>query len=263
MNKSLSKEGLIKEIQVDKLTVGVYENRDFLGRSSAEKFYEIYSRLEQKKDKLNLMFASAPSQNEFLEYVVQNNNMNWQKIRGFHMDEYTGIDRNNPQSFRYYINKMLFSRVAIGEKFLIAGEALAANEECRRYSRLLESYPPDITCGGIGENGHIAFNDPVVANFNDTEKVKVVELEESCRQQQVNDGCFPDIRSVPGQAITVTMPVFIACPYILLMVPGATKSEAVKNTLQGDISEKCPASVMRNHQNAYLFLDTDSAKYIL
>jgi glucosamine-6-phosphate deaminase len=261
-NAFLSKEGLIKKFEAGKLKVAVYENRYYLGKAAAEKFHDIYRMLKNEKENLNIIFASAPSQNEFLENISKSTNIDWQKIKGFHMDEYIGIEAENPQSFRYYINKMLFSKVPLAEKYLIKGECENIKEECERYSELLELYPPDITCGGIGENGHIAFNDPSVANFNDPLKVKIVQLEDSCRKQQVNDGCFPDIDSVPQKAVTVTMPVFMKCRYILLMVPGNTKADAVKNTLFNAVSENCPASVLRNHQNAFLFLDKNSAKYI-
>jgi len=191
--------------------------------------------------------------------------ISFKNVVTFNMDEYKGLDRDHPQSYRRFMMDNFFSHIDISMDNVnfLDGMAKDPAVECKRYEDKIASYGKiHLFFGGVGADGHIAFNDPSVANFNDPLKVKIVQLEDSCRKQQVNDGCFPDIDSVPQKAVTVTMPVFMKCRYILLMVPGNTKADAVKNTLFNAVSENCPASVLRNHQNAFLFLDKNSAKYI-
>jgi glucosamine-6-phosphate deaminase len=141
----------------------------------------------------------------------------------------------------------------------IRGESPDPAAECARYSCLLAEAPLDLVCMGIGENGHIAFNDPGVANFKDPERVKIVKLDETCRQQQVNDGCFPNINAVPTTALTLTCPAIMSGQTIICVVPGARKAAAVTSTVNGPITSTCPASILRTHTSAALFLDSDSA----
>jgi len=141
----------------------------------------------------------------------------------------------------------------------INGDTPDTQAECERYTQLLAEYSPDIVCMGIGENGHIAFNDPHVADFSDPFRVKVVSLDHECRQQQVNDGCFGSLEQVPTHALTLTVPSLMAGSFIYCMVPGKNKARAVSNTLTGSIDEQCPASVLRKHPNAILFLDKESS----
>ena len=144
----------------------------------------------------------------------------------------------------------------------IEGNSKEPEQECQRYSELLKKYPLDIACTGIGENGHLAFNDPHVADFHDKKLVKIIALDERSRRQQVNDGCFSHINLVPKNALTLTIPAIVAANYIVCMVPGPTKAEAVRNMLYGEISERCPASVLRLHKAANLYIDQDSAKLL-
>jgi glucosamine-6-phosphate deaminase len=178
------------------------------------------------------------------------------------MDEYIGLDYNAPQRFGNFLKERIFGSVPFKSVNYIEGNSKELEQECQRYGELLKKYPLDIACTGIGENGHLAFNDPHVANFHDNKLVQIVALDERSRRQQVNDGCFLHISLVPKKALTLTIPAIVAANYIVCMVPGLTKAQAVKNTLYGEISESCPASVLRLHKSANLYIDQDSAKLL-
>ncbi|MEO0331852.1 MAG: glucosamine-6-phosphate deaminase, partial [Bacteroidota bacterium] len=212
-----------------------------------------------EQDELRMIFAAAPSQNEMLEYLAQSDQINWSRITAFHMDEYIGLPVDAPQRFANFLKEKLFDRVTLRAVHLIEGND-NPTQECQRYADLLVEKPIDIVCLGIGENGHIAFNDPPVADFEDPQMVKVVDLDARCRQQQVNDGCFASLDTVPTQAITLTIPMLMSGKYLYCVVPGSTKREAVDNTLNGPISTDCPASILRTHQDCQLYLDTESAR---
>ena len=186
--------------------------------------------------------------------------IDWKELT-FHMDEYIGLSKEAPQGFGNFCVTEFF-KLPLSTNY-INGQAENPHEECIRYAKLLEKYPADMVCMGIGENGHIAFNDPWVADFNDENAVKIVKLDEMCRQQQVNDGCFKSIDDVPKKAITLTIPALIKAKNVFCVVPAETKRIAVYNTVRGEISTKCPASILRKHDNAILFCDADSAIDIL
>jgi glucosamine-6-phosphate deaminase len=175
------------------------------------------------------------------------------------MDEYVGLEEKAPQRFGQFLKERIFDKVPFNKVHYINGNAEDPHVECRRYSNLLKQYSTDIVCMGIGENTHIAFNDPHVADFNDPLDVKVVALDEVSRQQQVNDGCFERIESVPTFAITLTVPTLLRANYIYCIVPGANKASAIYYTMNIDANEKYPSTSLRNHNNAILYLDKDSA----
>lgn len=179
------------------------------------------------------------------------------------MDEYVGLDAAHPAGFRNYLKRTVFDRLPLGSVNLINGNAEDPEEEARRYGQLLAAHPADICLLGVGENGHLAFNDPPVADFNDPVFAKVVKLEEKCRLQQVHDGCFEEIGQVPGHAITVTIPGLTAARSMFCSVPAATKAEAVRDMLNGQVTERCPASILTTHPDAALYLDRDSASGLL
>lgn len=248
--------------RVDSLNIQVYNDRVELGRSAARYVAEKIQFLFKVKKYIRMVFAAAPSQNEFLKSLTQEK-IDWQRITAFHMDEYLGLESCAPQQFGNFLKARLFDVVQFGSVYYIDSGASDTRAECRRYAELLLKEPIDIVCMGIGENGHIAFNDPPVADFKDPEVVKVVELDEVCRQQQVNDGCFTSIDEVPAQAITLTIPVLMSAHFLSVVVPGKTKADAVEKTMRGPISEQCPASIIRTHADAVVFLDKDSAKKIV
>lgn len=209
-----------------------------------------------------MIFAAAPSQNDFLEALIDDKTIEWERINAFHMDEYIGLGPDDPQGFGNFLKERIFDKVPFKSIFYINGQSDNLQEECERYAELLDSYPVDIVCLGIGENGHIAFNDPHVAHFNDSERVKIVSLDEKCRVQQVHDGCFSTLDRVPMSAFTLTIPALIAAEYMFCMVPSKTKNIAVFNTINGPISESCPASILRKKENAILYLDSDSSELL-
>jgi glucosamine-6-phosphate deaminase len=211
---------------------------------------------------LSIVFASAPSQNEFLEELSQSPGIDWSKVTAFHLDEYIGLSSEARESFGNFLRTGLFEKVRPGNVYYLNGMATNLEDECKRYTVLLKEYPLDIACVGIGENGHLAFNDPPFADFQDPLLVKVVELDLVSRQQQVRDGCFKNLQEVPQKAITLTIPAILSAKFIYSMVPGPTKAEAVKRTLEGPISTDCPATILRKHENTIAFLDEDSARLI-
>ena len=241
----------------DKLAVKVFENRKLMGKAAATDVADCIKQMLSEKKEINMVFAAAPSQNEFLEELVDSG-VEWERINAFHMDEYIGLPLDAEQRFGTFLKERIFGRVPFKSVHYINGQA-QPEKECDRYSLLLKQYPVDIVCLGIGENGHIAFNDPHVAKFDDPELVKVVALDEKCRMQQVHDGCFRSIELVPTQAISLTIPSLVAAEYMFCIVPASTKAQAVYDTIYGEISESCPASILRTKTNASLYLDADSA----
>lgn len=254
---------IIKEMKADRLAVEIFNTRAEMGiRAAAEAAVKIKELLAERNE-INIIFAAAPSQNEFLAALSHADGIDWRRINAFHMDEYVGLHPDAPQGFGNFLKERIFSKVPLKSVNYLNGNAPDIQAECTRYSNLLKSYPTDIVCMGIGENGHIAFNDPHVAFFNDDRLTKVVELDRQCRTQQVNDGCFDSIEKVPTHALTLTIPALMAGSHLFCMVPAKTKAEAVFKTVNGIITEACPASILRKHSNAKLYLDSDSASLLL
>lgn len=247
---------------MDQLRVEIYPDRPTLGLAAARAVAQaIKAKLERQKW-ISIIFASAPSQDEFLAALATQSDFDWQRIIVFQMDEYINLPSHVLQNFGQYLRQRLFGRVKPGMVHYLDGNALDLSEEMGRYSTLLRQYPPDITCAGIGENGHLAFNDPPVADFEDEALVKIVELTERSRLQQVNDGCFDRLEQVPQQALTLTIPALLAAPLCACMVPARSKAQAVRQMLAGPISPDCPASILRQHPHTVLYLEPESAALI-
>ena len=206
----------------------------------------------------NLILGTGASQYPLHDELLKKD-IDWKKINIFHLDEYIGISKDHPASFRRFLRERIAEKVFPKKVFYIDGDTADTVSEIKRYDILLRSNPVDVACIGIGENGHIAFNDPGIADFDDPELLKVVELDEACRRQQVGEGWFPDIKDVPAKAITLTVTAIMNCRSICCTVPDNRKSDAVFKTLTGEINNDCPASVLRWHKNAVLFLDSLSA----
>lgn len=249
----------MKQFFVDTLRVKVMKDRAEMGRVSASDIRERILSLLKEQESIRIIFAAAPSQNDVLDSLVAYTDIPWQRIHAYHMDEYIGLPRNAPQGFGNFLRARIFDRVAFASVNLIDCEAKDAQAECARYAGLLRSNPADIVMMGIGENGHIAFNDPGVADFRDPEMVKVVPLDDMCRQQQVNDGCFARIEEVPKYALTLTCPALVRAPHLFCIVPAATKAKAVERTLNGTVSQACPATILRTCPDATLYLEPASA----
>lgn len=243
----------------DKLDIKIYDTREQMGIAAAEDVAAGIKACLAQKDEINMIFAAAPSQNDMLAALCARDDIEWERINAFHMDEYIGLDPNAPQCFSNFLKEHIFDLKPFKSVNLIDASATDPEAECARYAALLEKYPVDIVCMGIGENGHIAFNDPHVADFSDPKAVKSVSLDDVCRMQQVNDGCFAAIDDVPKWAITLTIPTLVSAAYNYCVVPASTKANAVKNTVEGPISEQCPATILRNKDNAILYCDADSS----
>ena len=252
----------MKNYKVDKLNVEIYENRTLMGEAAARDIKAKIAELLSKKAEINMIFAAAPSQNDVLKALVEDASIEWNRVNAYHMDEYIGLDKDAPQGFGNFLKAHIFGLVPFKSVNYIDITATDPEAEAARYGKLLDENPTDIVVMGIGENGHIAFNDPPVADFKDGKTVKPVKLDEICRQQQVNDGCFASIDDVPTHAMTLTVPTLVRAPYLFCIVPAPTKAKAVCETLNGSIDEHCPASILRVHENAVLYLDNESSKLL-
>jgi len=251
----------MKEFIKDNLKVEVLGSRHLMGIAAANAVAKKIIELLKTKQFVSIIFAAAPSQNEFLDELLKHD-IDWTRIRAFHMDEYLNLDANAPQGFGNFLKERLFGKVSFKAVHYLNGNAADAEQECLRYADLLSQFPPDIVCLGIGENTHLAFNDPHVADFNDPLLVKIVDLDNACRVQQVNDGCFARIEDVPTHALTLTIPALINTPFAFAVVPGEKKAVAVGHTINAEISEKYPSTILRRHPNAVLFVDDKSGTYI-
>lgn len=251
----------IRQFQADQLQVRIYENRQALGSAAASDGIALLDALLQKQAEVRVIFAAAPSQNELLAALCTATHLDWGRVTAFHMDEYIGLPPDAPQGFGNFLRTRLFNVLPFGNVFYLSGSTDAA-EACARYGRLLSQAPIDIVFMGIGENGHIAFNDPPVADFRDPLLVKQVALDDTCRMQQVHDGCFASMDQVPTHALTLTVPALANAAHHLCVVPASTKAAAVKATLQEPLSAACPATVLRTCPDAVLYLDRDSARLL-
>ncbi len=252
----------IRSFQSDRLQVAIYPDRPSMGAAAARAVVAHLKELQSTKDEIRILVGSAPSQDEFFASLTTSTNasqIDWSRIVVFHMDEYVGLSADHPQSFRAYQQTHFVGKVNLKAFHAIRGEAPDPEAECERLSALLAEAPLDLACCGIGENGHLAFNDPPVADFNDPKLAKIVAMDAICRQQQVNDGCFPTLNAVPTHAITLTLPVFSNAAKLSCVVPATTKANAVAATINGPISTECPATLLREHPNATLFLEPNSA----
>ncbi|HTJ11306.1 MAG TPA: 6-phosphogluconolactonase [Dinghuibacter sp.] len=234
------------------------ETREAMGAAAAAQVAAWLREVLSGQPTANVIFAAAPSQNDFLAALTTDGSIDWPRINGFHMDEYVGLASAAPQLFGNFLKGKLFDKAAFRSVFYIDSQALDPGAECARYAALLRSHPPDLVCMGIGENAHIAFNDPPVADFRDPAWVKIVSLDDVCRQQQVNDGCFARLDDVPEMAITLTIPALVQARFISCVVPGIRKRRAVADTLHAPISENVPSTILRTHPDAILFVDNDS-----
>lgn len=251
----------LRTFRAGKCQVQIHASLDALGAAAAQKAVEIISAAIEQHGKARVIAATGNSQIPMIEDLVRAS-VNWSRVEFFHMDEYVGISPNHPSSFRYWIRTRLEEKVRPGHVFYIDADATDLEAEIRRYSQLLLAEPIDVAFVGFGENGHIAFNDPPTADFNDPATVKKVVLEDASRRQQVGEKHFPDMNSVPAEAVTITCSGLFRANYWVCCVPEMRKADAVHNALTGPISEKFPASLVRRHPSAHLHLDRDSASLL-
>lgn len=246
---------MIKQFTKDRLAVQIWEDRTQMGQAAAKDIAACMEALLREKETINMIFAAAPSQQDMLDALLQMP-LPWHRVNAFHMDEYVGLAKDDPRSFGYFLDQHIFKKVPFANVHYVADHGLD-------YGSLLADNPPDIVCLGIGENGHIAFNDPGVADFHDSLSIKLAKLDDVCRMQQVHDGCFPTLADVPEYAYTLTVPQMTAAGHMFCVVPAATKTEAVYNTVNLDITDLCPATILRRHVHAVLYCDADSGKKLL
>jgi len=250
----------MKTIITDSLVTNIYPDRQAMGAAAAKRAAAVIRQVLAEKGFANVIFAAAPSQNETLENLLRED-IDFSRINAFHMDEYVGLSIQNRQSFARYLTDHIFGKANFHSVHLIPA-AEDIESACAAYTKLLQDNPPDLVCMGIGENGHIAFNDPPVADFNDPKLIKAVELDDICRMQQVHDKCFDTFDEVPKYALTLTVPALMSAKHLVCTVPGPTKAAAVYAMLNGPIGEVCPATALRRHPDAAMFLDADSAKQL-
>jgi glucosamine-6-phosphate deaminase len=243
--------------RVDRLWVRVFPSVRELDIASAADAAGVLRAAVAERGAANAMFATGNSQRGFLEELVTHA-VDWSRVVVFHMDEYVGVGPDHPAGLGRYIRERIADRVHPRLVHYMRGTG-DAEAECERYARLLVRHPLDLCCLGIGENGHLAFNDPPVADFDDDRDVKVVELDLDCRAQQVNEGHFVSLEAVPTHAITVTIPALLRARRVIANVPEVRKAAPVRAALEGPLSTACPASVLRRCAHARLYLDRDSA----
>jgi glucosamine-6-phosphate deaminase len=242
-----------------RLRVEVHPDRPSMGAAAAATVADEIRRLLARDGRAAVVFASAPSQNEFLAALRVAPGIDWTRITALHLDEYVGIAASHPASFRRFLVDRLFAHVPVGAFHGLDGQAENPHAEAARYAVLLRAHAPSLAILGIGENGHLAFIDPPVCDFAEPLDVRVVTLDEPCREQQVHDGCFASIDDVPRTALSLTVPFLLQVPRAVAIVPGPAKRAAITAAVAGPLTTACPASILRRHRDATLFLDDASA----
>jgi len=251
----------IKKFKKENLTVRVFADDISAGQGSADFVAKHLNDAIRAKGHANLILATGASQFAFIK-AIKTLPIDWSKITVFHLDEYKDLPETHPASFRKYLKERILDEVKPHQVYYIHGDAEDIEREITLYEKLLKEATIDVACIGIGENGHIAFNDPGVADFNDPKLVKIVQLDEICRRQQLGEGWFSSLEEVPQEAVSLTIPAIMRCNVISCMVPDKRKANAVYNTLNAEISTSCPATILRRHPYAVLFLDENSASQL-
>lgn len=252
----------LRTFQVDALAVQVYASFDDMAAAAALAVATHLRETLSRQEQAAVILASAASQEKFLEVLTGLADIDWSRVTLFHMDEYLGISAEHPASFRRFLRERVEEKVRPKVFHYVQGDTPLPLDECARYTALLRAQPIDLCCLGIGENGHVAFNDPPVANFLDPHMIKLVRLDTACRQQQVGEGAFPTLEAVPQYAFSLTVPALCAARKMICVVPEKRKAQAVRNALHGPVSTACPASILRRQAHCTLFLDPDSASLL-
>ncbi len=250
-----------KRVQYDKMAVTIYDSNAALGAAAADDLAEILKQAIAERGEASIILATGNSQLSFMQALRASPGIAWDKVRVFHMDEYLGMSEEHPASFRHYIRQHLVDAVQPRAFYGIAGDAPDIDAELTRYTTLLDEHEPVACVLGIGENGHLAFNDPP-ADFTTHKMMHVVTLAESCRQQQANEGHFASPEDVPREALTLTVPALVKPAHVLAVVPEARKAPAVKAALEGPVTPACPASILRTLPHVKLYLDDESASLL-
>ena len=241
------------------MKIRIFDDKASLGRAAAQQAAGAIQRAISEHGRARVVAATGVSQFAFLEALIEAPAIDWRKVELFHLDEYIGLPITHPASFRKFLLERLVNKTGITNFHALDGEAANPAQVARRIGQELNAAPVDVAFVGIGENGHLAFNDPHVADFHDPHLVKVMEPDPACRQQQVHEGAFSAVEEMPRQGLTLTIPALTSGRELICTVPGARKAAAVGDTLRGEISPRCPASILRRHPHCTLFLDAASA----
>jgi glucosamine-6-phosphate deaminase len=244
------------------ITAEVFESKAGLAEAAAEKAAESIRQAIARSGTARIVVATGNSQIAMIDRLVHLPGIAWSAVEAFHMDEYVGLPNSHPASFRLWLKTRFADVVKPRSMEYLNGDAADLDREILRYTMLLEERPLDVAFVGIGENGHIAFNDPATADFNDPATVKRAVLDEACRRQQVGEGHFPSVDTVPKEALTLTCPALLSARTLVCSVPDGRKAQAVKGAIEGEISTACPASILRTHPRVFLFLDLESASLL-
>ena len=246
-------------LEMGTLKLQIHTTPKAAGEATARAAAETLKQLDHNGNRIGVIFATGASQLETLRALTSMHDLPWRKVHGFHLDEYIGLDHNHPASFRRYLQENLTQRVPMEKFFEIDGSSPDIDRVRREYVRELSAADAQLCLLGIGENGHLAFNDPPEADFEDPETMKVVTLDAECRQQQLGEGWFPSFEEVPKQALTLTIPAMLKVPKLIVSVPGRRKAQSVRRTVEDPISTACPATILRTHPDVTLYLDEESA----
>jgi glucosamine-6-phosphate deaminase len=249
-------------IRSSQLEVKIFSGRGEAGAAGAAVAAAVIGEQIRREGRAAVVFASAVSQDQFLT-ALRAHSIDWPRVTAFHMDEYAGMSATHPASFRRFLQERLFDHVPAAAFHGLNAEASDLDAECDRYTALLRDAEPCLVIMGIGENGHLAFIDPPVCRFDEPRAVRLVDLDDVCRQQQVHDGAFPTLEDVPKRALSLTVPFFLRVPRALVFVNGERKAAAVLAALEGPLTEACPASALRRHPAATVFLDPGAASLLL
>jgi glucosamine-6-phosphate deaminase len=245
--------------QVGNLAVEIHPSAKSMGEAAAIAAADTIKGLGSVQEQMGVIFATGASQLDTLEALTRMADIPWNRVRGVHLDEYVGLPVEHFASFRRYLRENLTQKVGVAAFYEIDGSSIDPNHTCRLYAEVIRSVNPQLCLLGIGENGHLAFMDPAVAEFNDLQDVKVVRLDTACRAQQVAEGWFNNLEEVPDKAISMTIPAIIRVPRLIVSVPGARKAAIIRRTLEETISTSCPATILRTHPNVTVYLDEESA----
>lgn len=249
----------VKCFQVDKLSVRLYHQETELTSDVAAIARDYLQNILALQSQAAVILATGNSQIKFLDALIALGGIDWSRIVFFHLDEYLGIEASHSASFRRYLQQRVERRVNPAAFHYIEGDATQPLAECDRYAQLLQAQPIDLCCLGVGENGHLAFNEPSVADFNDSRQIKLVKLELATRQQQVGEGHFPNTEAVPQYAFTLTIPPICAAKKIICLASHERKATIIEKMLRSPVSGDCPASILRSQAQATLFLDAGAA----
>jgi len=250
----------VKTTRVSQLQIRILEDKETVGQAAAEQAGNSLRQAIRQNGVVRIVAATGASQFEFLDALTSFPGIDWHRVEVFHLDEYVGLPINHPASFRKYLLERLINKTGISRYHFLNGEG-DAQASAMQVGLELQSAPIDLLFAGIGENAHLAFNDPP-ADFTTEDPYLIVDLDEACRQQQVNEGWFAGVKEVPKQAISMSVRQILRSREIVAVVPDERKAQAVRNSLEGEISPKVPASILRTHPNTSIYLDKNSASLL-